>query len=189
MAGDLFLKWRQFTFFIIFICFMAGIAVTGNAVIKRIVFSRDGVQVIRRQAFLEKFGEQDITESHLLSLLQSAARSQPENSVVSLRVVGRSLSTYECNLYCDIQSLVMLELYGCKIPDGYTAKMISANPSLQIVVLDQSECDLKPVEIIASHRNLYGIFAFQSIVPEDQFRSIGDRGVRVYRGHYFRLVY
>jgi hypothetical protein len=187
MPGKLILRWRQIALFFIFICIMAGIAITANAVIKQIVFNRDGVQVIRRQAFLEKFGEQDRAESHLLSLLQSAARSQPENGVVSLRVVGRSLSTYECNLYCDIQSLVMLELYGCKVPDGYTAKMISANPSLQIVVLDQSECDLSPVEIIAIHRHLYGIFAFQSIIPEDQLRLLSEQGIRVYRDQYFRL--
>lgn len=188
MVGDSFLTRRQFAFFFIFICMIAWIAITGNAVIKWIVFRREGMQVIRRQEFLEKLGEQDSAEERKLTLLRSAARSQPENGVVSLRVVGRSLSTYECNLYCDIQSLVLLELYGCKIPDGYTAKMIGANPSLQIVVLDQSECDLKPVEIIASHRNLYGIFAFQSIIPEDQFRLIGDRGVRVYRDHYFLLL-
>jgi hypothetical protein len=166
---------------------LMGVAVTAMWAARWVALNREGVSAMSREEFLDMLGDGD-DRTTSTQRLRLAATAQPPKSVVALRVMGRSLSAYECKLYCSIGTLVFLELYDCEIPTGYAAKVIAANPRLQVVVLESSRCNLEPLDLIANHKNLQLLSTFQSTIPEPQVQTLVERGINVSQEHYFRMT-
>ena len=175
------------TYLALTICTIYGLFVASNGILKRAVLNRNGIEVLSREHIIDQWGPATDRRSNVSNLIRIAVSAQPKNSLVAIRVMEKELTPYECNVICGIQSLVLIELYGCKIPDGYIARMINGNPSLQVIVLDHSECDLQPISLVLKHRQLKRIHAFKAAIPEDDIVSVVNHGVVVSRDHYFRM--
>ena len=169
------------------ICTVYGLFVVCSGVLKRAVLNRNGIEVLSREYIIDQWGPSSHRQGGISNQILIAATAQPKNSLVAIRVMEKELTAYDCNVICGIQSLVLLELYGCTIPDGYTARMINGNPSLQVIVLDFSDCDLQPISLFLKHRELKRIHAFKAIIPEDDILSVVNHGVAVIRNHYFSM--
>ncbi len=111
----------------------------------------------------------------------------PNSAIVEVTILDKELTSDDCAELEKIGTLVYLRCGGCSFPPNAISKIVSGNPKLRYLWLEECEFDLKPIDRIARHKSLQLVATHGSNMESSDKEHLRARGITVVTDSFYSI--